>query len=462
MDARISETLIPKVMVFHDGRLQPATVRISGGRIEEIIPEDEADPSLMLLPGVIDAHVHFREPGLTTKADISSESRAAAAGGVTYVLDMPNVNPTTTTPEALAQKQALFKEKCVVNYGIWYGITADNIDQALNDYGQPDSLHRDEICGFKVFLGSSTGGMLMNDREKLKKLFANTQRVIGIHSESEDIIRKNADQYRQLFGEKEVPIEYHPKIRNAQACLETTKLAVDLALETGAQLHVCHLTTQDELDYTTKVLSNSSNPSNPSTFSNPSNSSNFSTLSNSSTPSNPTPPITLEACVAHLWFSQEDYKKKGALIKCNPAIKRIQDRDALRKALTDGRIFSIATDHAPHLLSDKQGGALRAASGMPSVQYSLLAMLELCRQGILPLSKVVELMSVNPAKRFDLTGRGEIRVGNFADLVLVSSASQTIVSKENILSKCGWSPFEGQTFSHQVLGTWVNGKKVFG
>lgn len=444
MDARISETLIPKVMVFHDGRLQPATVRISEGRIEEIIPEEEADPSLMLLPGVIDAHVHFREPGLTTKADISSESRAAAAGGVTYVLDMPNVNPTTTTPEALAQKQALFKEKCVVNYGIWYGITADNIDQALNDYGQPDSLHRDEICGFKVFLGSSTGGMLMNDRKKLKKLFANTQRVIGIHSESEDIIRKNADQYRQLFGEKEVPIEYHPKIRNAQACLETTKLAVDLALETGAQLHVCHLTTQDELDYTTQVLSNSSNPS------------------NSSTPSNPTPPITLEACVAHLWFSQEDYKKKGALIKCNPAIKRIQDRDALRKTLTDGRIFSIATDHAPHLLSDKQGGALRAASGMPSVQYSLLAMLELCRQDILPLSKVVELMSVNPAKRFDLTGRGEIRVGNFADLVLVSSASQTVVSKENILSKCGWSPFEGQTFSHQVLGTWVNGKKVFG
>lgn len=441
MDARISETLISKVMVFHDGRLQPATVRISGGRIEEIIPEEEADPSLMLLPGVIDAHVHFREPGLTTKADISSESRAAAAGGVTYVLDMPNVNPTTTTPEALAQKQALFKEKCIVNYGIWYGITADNIDQALNDYGQPDSLHRDEICGFKVFLGSSTGGMLMNDREKLKKLFANTQRVIGIHSESEDIIRKNADQYRQLFGEKEVPIEYHPKIRNAQACLETTKLAVDLALETGAQLHVCHLTTQDELDYTTQVLSNPSN---------------------SSTPSNPTPPITLEACVAHLWFSQEDYKKKGALIKCNPAIKRIQDRDALRKALTDGRIFSIATDHAPHLLSDKQGGALRAASGMPSVQYSLLAMLELCRQGILPLSKVVELMSVNPAKRFDLTGRGEIRVGNFADLVLVSSVSQTVVSKENILSKCGWSPFEGQTFSHQVLGTWVNGKKVFG
>lgn len=427
MDARISETLIPRVNVFTDGRLQPASVVIADGRIKQIIPETEVDdPTQILLPGAIDAHVHFREPGLTQKADIASESRAAAAGGVTYVLDMPNVNPTTTTPEALAQKHNLFKEKCIVNYGLWYGITADNIDQALADYGQPDSPLKDEICGFKVFLGSSTGGMLMNDREKLRRLFANTQRVIGIHSESEDIIRRNAEQYRQLFGDKEVPIEYHPKIRSAQACLETTRMAVELALETQAQLHVCHLTTQDELTYI-----------------------------------EPASNITLEACVAHLWFSQEDYKSKGALIKCNPAIKRIQDRDALRAALTNGQIFSVATDHAPHLLSDKQGGALRAASGMPSIQYSLLAMLELCRQGIVPLSRVVELMCTNPATRFGLAGRGEIREGNYADLVLVSSSQSTTVDKASILSKCGWSPFQGQTFSHRVLGTWVNGRKVF-
>lgn len=429
MDSRISETLISKVNVFIGHQLKPASVVISGGKIAEIIPETEADPSLILLPGAIDTHVHFREPGLTQKADIASESRAAAAGGITYVLDMPNVKPTTTTPEALEEKLQLFEEKSVVNFGLWYGITSDNIDQALADYGQPTSPYKDKICGFKVFLGSSTGGMLMNDKEKLRHLFASTQRVIGIHSESEDIIRKNAEQYRQLFGDQEVPIEYHPKIRNAQACLDTTRMAVELACEIGAQLHVCHLTTQDELQYIASL---------PHTDN-----------------------ITLEACVAHLWFSQEDYRRKGALIKCNPAIKRVQDRDALRAALTDGQLFSVATDHAPHLLSDKQGGALRAASGMPSIQYSLLAMLELQRQGILPLSKVVELMCTNPARRFSLSGRGEIKEGNFADLVLVSTEQTTTVNKSQILSKCGWSPFEGEAFSHRIMGTWVNGKKVF-
>lgn len=428
MDARISETLIPKVNVFYDGALRPATVVIADDRIKQIIPESEADSDLILLPGAIDAHVHFREPGLTHKADIASESHAAAAGGITYVLDMPNVNPTTTTPEALAQKHALFQEKCIVNYGLWYGITADNIEQALNDYGQPDSLHRDEICGFKVFLGSSTGGMLMNDQKRLRHLFSNTQRVIGIHSESEDIIRQNADQYRQLFANQEVPIEYHPKIRNAQACLSTTLMAANLACETGAQLHVCHITTEDELKALCRLHASN---------------------------------ITAEACVAHLWFSQEDYKSKGALIKCNPAIKRIQDRDALRAALSDGQIYSIATDHAPHLLSDKQGGALRAASGMPSIQYSLLSMLELCHQGVLSLSKVVELMSIHPAQRFNLTGRGEIREGNYADLVLVSAKECTTVCKADILSKCGWSPFDGHTFPHRILSTWVNGKVVY-
>lgn len=429
MDSRVPETLISKVNVLIDGQLKPASVGIAGGKIARILPEEKADPSLILLPGAIDAHVHFREPGLTQKADIASESRAAAAGGITYVLDMPNVKPTTTTPEALAEKQKLFEEKCVVNYGLWYGITSENIDQALADYGLPDSPFKEQICGFKVFLGSSTGGMLMNDKEKLRQLFANTQRVIGIHSESEDIIRKNADQFKQLFGEKEVPIEYHPKIRNAQACLETTRMAVDLACQTGAQLHVCHLTTQDELQYIASLPHKEN--------------------------------ITLEACVAHLWFSQEDYRSKGAFIKCNPAIKRIQDRDSLRSALTDGSIFSVATDHAPHLLSDKQGGALRAASGMPSIQYSLLAMLELHKQGILSLSKVVELMCTHPAQRFGLYGRGKIKEGNYADLVLVSTEQSTFVDKSQILSKCGWSPFEGTTFSHRVMSTWVNGKKVF-
>ena len=426
MDENLSK-VISDVGIFTEGRMIHGNLVIADdGRIAEIQETPEkGEPARWLLPGVIDTHVHFREPGLTQKADIESESRAAAAGGVTYVLDMPNVKPTTTTPEALTEKHSLYQQKCLVNYGLWYGITSSNIDEALALYGLPDSPHRDEICGFKVFLGSSTGGMLMNDQQKLRQLFAGTQRLIGVHSESEDIIRRNADKYREMFAGQEVPVEYHPLIRSTEACLATTRMAIDLAKETGAQLHVCHLTTAEELE-----LMGASN-------------------------------ITGEVCVAHLWFSEEDYERLGTRIKCNPAVKRVEDREALRQGLTDGRIFSVATDHAPHLLSDKQGGALRAASGMPSIQYSLLAMLELCRQGVLPLSKVVELMCQHPAQRFGLTGRGEIRVGNFADLVLVNPSATTTVSKENILSKCGWSPFEGTTFSHRICGTWVNGRQVY-
>ena len=426
MDENLSK-VISDVGIFTEGQLIHGNLVIADdGRIAEIQETPgKGEPARWLLPGVIDTHVHFREPGLTQKADIESESRAAAAGGVTYVLDMPNVKPTTTTPEALAEKHSLYQQKCLVNYGLWYGITSSNIDEALALYGQPDSPHRDEICGFKVFLGSSTGGMLMNDQQKLRQLFAGTQRLIGVHSESEDIIRRNADKYREMFAGQEVPVEYHPLIRSTEACLATTRMAIDLAKETGAQLHVCHITTAEELE-----LMGASN-------------------------------ITGEVCVAHLWFSEEDYERLDTRIKCNPAVKRVEDREALRRGLTDGRIFSVATDHAPHLLSDKQGGALRAASGMPSIQYSLLAMLELCRQDVLPLSKVIELMCQHPAQRFGLAGRGEIRVGNFADLVLVDPTATTTVSKENILSKCGWSPFEGTTFSHRICGTWVNGRQVY-
>lgn len=431
MDQNLSQTL-SDVDILAEGHLIHGSLTIDGeGRIAAIQKSsDQPQGGPMLLPGCIDAHVHFREPGLTQKADIASESRAAAAGGVTYVLDMPNVNPTTTTPEALAQKHELYREKCIVNYGLWYGITSSNIEQALIDYGQPDSLHYDEICGFKVFLGSSTGGMLMNDQQKLRQLFKGTQRVIGIHSESEDIIRRNAEKFRAIFAEKEVPIEYHPKIRDVEACMQTTRMAVELALETEANLHVCHLTTSEELDYLQSVGASGKG-------------------------------ITAEACISHLWFSQEDYRRLGARIKCNPAIKRIQDRDALRNALADGRIFSVATDHAPHLLADKQGGALRAASGMPSVQFSLLSMLELSRQGILPLPKVTELMATHPAQRFGLKDRGSIAVGNYADLVLIDPHQQTVVTRNTILSKCHWSPFEGTTFSNKIMGTWVNGKKVY-
>lgn len=447
MDAHLSKTLITNVRICQQDALINGSVLFEqGGKILQIIPAEisiqdiKADEIIdgqgnLLLPGAIDAHVHFREPGLTQKADIASESRAAAAGGTTYVLDMPNVIPTTTTPEALAEKHRLFQEKCVVNYGIWYGITSENIEQALQDYGQPSSPHYNDICGFKVFLGSSTGGMLMNDASKLRQLFGNTQRIIGIHSESEDIIRRNREKYllteQVLTGNKELndlPISYHPKIRDVEACMDTTRMAVNLAQETGAQLHVCHLTTAEELEFIAGIHASN---------------------------------ISAEVCVAHLWFSQEDYARLGTRIKCNPAIKRLQDREALRKALTNGKIDTIATDHAPHLLSDKQGGSLRAASGMPSIQYSLLAMLELAKQGVLPLPRIAKLIAENPAKRFNLQGRGAIVAGNYADLVLVSDKETTTVTRENIVSKCGWSPFEGQTFSHRIMGTWVNGKQVY-
>ena len=406
------------------------SLSIQDDRIAAITPlPDPHEPRPWLLPGCVDAHVHFREPGLTHKADIASESRAAAAGGVTTVLDMPNVLPTTTSPEALSQKHELFRQNCVVNYGLWYGITADNIDEALRLYGRPDSPLRDQICGFKVFLGSSTGGMLMNDQEKLRHLMAHTQRVIGIHSESEDIIARNRKKYQALYGD-DVPVEFHPKIRDVEACMATTRMAVDLAVQTGAQLHVCHLTTQEELDYITRLKTQS-----------------------------PLDNITTEVTPAHLWFSQEDYKRLGSRIKCNPAIKRVQDRDALRRALPD-QLFSIGTDHAPHLLSDKQGGALRAASGMPSIQFSLLSVLELSRQGFLSLPRVAELMASNPARRFGLSDRGEIAVGKRADLVLIDPQQHTTVSRDIILSKCGWSPFEGTTFNHKIIKTWVNGATI--
>lgn len=382
-----------------------------------------------LMPGVIDPHVHFREPGLTAKADIVSESHAAAAGGVTTVLDMPNVKPTTTTPEALAEKSALFAQKSVVNYGLFYGITGDNIDQAL-------TLPDQDICGYKVFLGSSTGGMLMNDPEKLRKLFSSSRRVIAVHSESEEIIRENLAAMRLRYKES-LPIHLHPQIRNTRACVEATASAIRLAQETGARLHICHVTTQEELELF------------------------FPQAAPLTTVTDRT--ITAEACVAHLYFTDADYNTLGSRIKCNPAIKSATDRAALRKALPSAtsRIDIIATDHAPHLLSDKEGDVTQAASGMPTIQYSLLTMLELVRDEVLSLTDVVRLMCQAPALRFGINKRGFIRPGYKADLVCVSPDLQTIVEQKQIYSKCGWSPFEGKTFSHKILGTWINGKQVY-
>lgn len=444
MDSQVSTTLIKNVRLFTDGSLHEGAVAFCDGIITAILfnAEDDIDAFAesaadvvidgnggMLLPGVIDAHVHFREPGLTAKADISSESYAAAAGGTTTVLDMPNVKPTTTSPEALQEKLLLFAEKSVVNYGLFYGITSDNIDEALG-------IEQQDICGYKVFLGSSTGGMLMNDESLLRKLFSSAQRVIAVHSESEDIIKANKARVIAEVSAAEgqevddVPVKYHPVIRSSEACVSTTKNAIQLANETNANLHICHITTAEELS-----LLSSGNIDDKK--------------------------ITAEACVAHLWFSDEDYERLGTSIKCNPAIKSVQDRETLRNGLASGVIDTIATDHAPHCPSDKIGGAIKAASGMPSIQFSLLAMLELVGKGIVSLETVVRLMSENPAKRYKIADRGAIKLDAKADFVLISD-EQSTVTKESILSKCGWSPFEGVTFSHKVEATWVNGRKVFG
>lgn len=432
MDSQIPSTIIRNVRLFSEGTLHRGAVVFQGDTITRVLREgaDDIDAvassvdsvidgnNCMLLPGAIDAHVHFREPGMTQKADIASESRAAAAGGVTTVFDMPNVKPTTTTLEALEEKHRLFAEKCVVNYGIFWGITTSNVDETIEYFEDTEKGKYPDIVGYKVFLGSSTGGMLMNDAELLRKLFSSTKRIIAVHSESEDIIRAN----REKYNAEDLPIEYHPIIRSEEACVETTKMAIGLADETGANLHICHITTAAEL----ALLGKSDN-------------------------------ITAEACVAHLWFTDADYKTLGTKIKCNPAIKTIADREALRKGLSNGLINTVATDHAPHLPSDKVGGSLKAASGMPSIQFSLLAMLELAKQGVVSIEKVVELMCENPARRFGIADRGSISANKKADLVLVSDAETTTVNKDTILSKCGWSPFEGTTFSHRVKATWVNG-----
>lgn len=416
------------VRAYVDGTLRAVDIKVQDGVIVAIRPTAAVTPAkLWLLPGVIDDHVHFREPGLTDKADIESESRAAAAGGVTTVMDMPNVIPTTTTPEALEEKRALFDKHCLVRHGLFYGITNDNIEEALRI---PD----DRICGYKVFLGSSTGGMLMNDMEKLKYLLSHTQRVVAVHSEDEEIIRRNREHFLRIHPGDDLGIAFHPMIRSTQACQKATMRALQAFEMVGGNLHICHVSTATELDLIRRVKQEK--------------------LPQGAH-------LSAEACIGHLWFSADDYKIQGSLIKVNPAIKSLADRTALRHGLIDGTIDIIATDHAPHLLNDKKGGALKAASGMPSVQFSLLVMLEMMNHGILTLPDIVRLMSENPAKRYKLWDRGAIREGLSADFVLIDPHAKTDVNRSTILSKCGWSPWEDEVFHHKILTTWVQGVPVW-
>ena len=433
-------TVIEGGTIVNEGRTFDGTLIIEDGNIAEILPltanrlPQTADSEVIdatgcyILPGIIDDHVHFREPGLTEKADIDSESRAAAAGGVTSFFDMPNTNPQTTTLEALAQKFAIARQKSHVNYSFFYGATNDNVDS----FAQLD-VHR--IPGIKLFMGSSTGNMLVDRRESLERIFKTARLPLMAHCEDTAIINRNMAEAKARYGD-DPKVTHHPEIRSVEACYESTRLAVELARKHHARLHVAHLTTAKELEL---LEHNSTSISSIPIF----------------------PSVTAEATVSHLYFSDRDYHSLGTRIKCNPAVKTERDREALQQALNDGRITVIGTDHAPHLLSQKEGGCAKAASGMPMIQFSLVTMLELVDEGVLSLERLVELMCHNPARLFDIRQRGFIRPDYRADLVLVRPNTGWTVTPSCILSKCGWSPMEGHTFLWKVERTLCNGHTVY-
>lgn len=423
-------TLIHNAIIVNDGRQTQGSVLIEDGVIAQVLTNGKPltlpytefidATGCYLLPGVIDEHVHFRDPGLTHKADIRTESMAAAAGGVTSFMDMPNTLPQTTTTEAWEQKMQLMAEKSVVNYSCFFGATNGN-------YKELPHLDRHRTCGVKLFMGSSTGNMLVDRLESLERIFGGTDQLIVAHCEDQHIISQNTQKYR---GEStDIPVWKHRLIRSSEACYQSSKLAIKLAKKTGARLHIAHLSTARELS----LLSDEP-------------------LFKKK--------ITAEACVAHLMFSDQDYPSLGTLIKCNPSVKRLHDRESLRAALTSGKIDTIATDHAPHTLEEKQGGALKATSGMPMIQFSLPCMLQLVDEGVMPIETLVEKMCHAPARLFGIDRRGYIEEGCWADLVLVRPRPWE-VTPEVILSKCGWSPLMGHQFRWRVDKTFCNGHLVY-
>lgn len=424
--------------IVNEGRQAVGSLVITDGRIAEVITEANANlnkytdheiidaKDCYVLPGIIDTHVHFREPGLTHKADIASESRAAAFGGITSYFDMPNTNPQTTTLEALREKQALAKEKSLVNWTFFPGATNDNIEEI-------EQMDASEIPGIKLFMGSSTGNMLVDKYGSLIKIFQSAAKsglVVMAHCEDTEIINANMKKTKEQMGE-DPDVMFHPIIRSEEACMESSCLAANLARQTGAKLHIAHISTEAELN-----------------------------AIYSPTASNELPQITSEATVAHLMFDNNDYRTLGARIKCNPAIKKPSDKEALRKGLMNGQISTIGTDHAPHCIEEKQGGAAKAMSGMPMIQFSLPTMLSLVDEGVLSIEKLVQLMAHNPAKLFDVGERGFIREGYKADITIVKPQSPWTVTKECIQSMCGWSPMEGRTYNWQVRDTICNGSFV--
>lgn len=377
---------------------------------------------LWLIPGVIDDQVHFRDPGLTHKGDIASESKAAIAGGVTSYMEMPNTKPQTTSIEALNDKFEVASQKSYANYSFYLGATNDNLAELRK-------IDKKNTCGVKIFMGSSTGNMLVDKRKALEAIFAEIDMIITTHCEEEEIIQKNIAYYKDLLGD-DIPVKYHPLIRSAEACYQSSAKAVELADKYGARLHILHLSTEREISlFDVKPLTEKK--------------------------------ITGEVCVHHLWFSDEDYEKYGNRIKWNPAVKTKEDRDALLQGLLKGKLDVTATDHAPHLLEEKTGGCLQAASGGPLVQHSLQMMLEMSKQGKISKEEVVNKMCHAPATLFRINKRGYIREGYFADLVLVNPNKDYTITQENILYKCKWSPLENETVSTSIEKTFLNGQIAF-
>jgi dihydroorotase len=425
----MAKTLIKNARLVSDGRTAEGDLLIDGERIARVGGEIAAAGAtvvdgrgLFLMPGMIDDQVHFREPGLTHKADLATESRAAVAGGITSFMDMPNTQPQTVTLDALEAKFALAAGRAWGNFAFYLGATNDNIDEIRR-------LGRNQTCGVKVFMGASTGNMLVDDPAVLDVLFRDVPTLLAAHCEDTPTIQANEAAFRAKYGDA-VPIRFHPEIRSAEACWKSSSLAVELARRHDTRLHVLHLTTERELE-----------------------------LFRAGPPDGKR--ITAEVCIHHLWFDDRDYEQRGALIKCNPAVKTRADRDALRAGLREGRLDLVGTDHAPHTLEEKGRGYFAAPAGLPLVQHALPMLLELVHDGHLGLEMAVEKFAHVPARLFGIVDRGYLREGAYADLVLVDLDGAYQVRREDVLYKCGWSPIEGQRLRSRVITTFVNGRKVY-
>src|SRR5688572_8048878 len=427
----MKNTLITNANIVNEGKVFEGDVLIRGQYIEAIGKDLSSRPAdfvidakgNFLLPGVIDDQVHFREPGLTHKGNIHSESRAAVAGGVTSYMEMPNTNPPTFTQELLAEKYSMASRTSLANYSFYIGASNDNLDEVMKTDIR-------KVCGLKIFMGSSTGNLLVDDPKTLEGFFSTFPSLIAAHCEDESTIRNNSAEYKQRYGE-DVPIECHPQIRSVEACFKSSSFAIGLAKKHGTRFHVLHISTAKE----TSLFENNIPLAEKK--------------------------ITSEACIHHMWFNDSDYKNLGTLIKWNPAIKTAADQDAIFAAMLDDRIDVIATDHAPHTREEKNNTYFSAPSGGPLIQHSLVAMLEFYHRGKIKLEKIVEKMSHNPAILFQINRRGFIREGYFADVALVDLKKPWTIGSGNILAKCGWSPFEGSTMTSQVTHTFVSGHLAY-